>query len=51
MNPIKDKEDKRREHIQQHEEHMHLKRIKMLEEAKQLYLTDLIQEQLKQLSI
>lgn len=30
---------------------MHIKRIQLLEESKQAYLTELIQEQLRQLSI
>ena len=51
MNPIRDKEDKRKQHLKQQEELNHLKRIKLLEQAKQVYLTELIQEQLRQLSI
>jgi len=51
MNPIRDKEEKRKQHLKQQEELNHLKRIKLLEQAKQAYLTELIQEQLRQLSI
>jgi hypothetical protein len=51
MNPIRDKEDMRNQHLKQQEELNHLQRIKMLEQAKKTYLTELIQEQLKQLSI